>query len=110
MNENQFEHLIRNAKRHPLPDCPGSLEDNVLRRIHLGSSDRPDSRFDFAFDYLMKPTVIAATLVMTVLISSGITIITTRPENTEIHRQNDASKALDFEVFKGNEFFNLDAS
>lgn len=108
MNDDQLEDFIYQAKRATVPDCPGSVEQNVLRRIRLWRSESGQSAWALLFRILPQPGVIAAGLAIVAIVSSGITILENSSEAAEQNRQDLAARALGFDIFQQDEILNFD--
>ena len=105
MKDDRFDDLLKKLAEAPLPECPGSLENNVLRRIRQGA-DAP-SLSDWMLGLFPRSEFIFAALAMTVAVSLGSTVVATRLHADASQATRVASKALDFEVFQSNDFFDL---
>jgi hypothetical protein len=107
MKEKELDHLIQRFRGVPLPDCPGALESNVLRRIRLAAEDVQTSMFDWFLGLLARPGYIATALALAVTVSTAITVVSTRSYADAAPRGRTASNALGFDVFQNTEFFNI---
>ena len=107
MNDDQLEDFIYQARRAVVPDCPSSVEQNVLQRIRLSSSESEQSTWDLLFRILPQPGVIAAGLAIVAVVSSGITILGNYSEAAEQNRQVLAASALDFNIFQQTEILHF---
>lgn len=107
MKENKLDHLIQRLRDVPLPDCPGALENNVLRRIRLAADNAQISIFDWVLGWGTRPGFVATALALTVAISTVITVFSSRSYADAAPRELTASKALGFNVFQSKEFFNV---
>lgn len=108
MNEDQLEDFIYKAKRAVVPDCPGSVEQNVLRRIRLSGSGSERTGLDLLFRILPQPSFIAAGLAIVTVVSSGVTMLANNPQATVQDGQLLAASALDFNVFQQAELLHFD--
>jgi hypothetical protein len=108
MNEDQLEDFIYKAKRSVVPDCPGSVEQNVLRRIRLSGSSSGRSGLDFLFRILPQPSFIAAGLAIVTVVSFGVTVLSNGFGTTGQDSQLLAASALDFNVFQQTELLHFD--
>ena len=108
MNDNQLENFIEQAKQFGVPDCPDSVEQNVLRRIRLSSLKSRQSAWDWLFNLFSHPGFIAGALAMVAVVSSGVSIFSTQSDADEQNNHLLAVSALDFNVFKKTELLNLD--
>lgn len=108
MEKKNFEKLVDQIRDEPLPDCPASLESNVLRRIRLAADEASRSLFDWVLGLVPQPGFVFAAFAMTVAISLSNTIISTNLHADVVQTDQVASKALDFDVFQGKDYLNLD--
>ena len=106
MNDERLENLVKQARQTELPDCPDSVEHNVLRRIRLHSVNSNNSGWDWFISLLQQPGFIAAVLTMVAVVSSGATIISTQSNAADQNRHLLAASALDFNVFQFTELLN----
>lgn len=108
MEKKNFENLVEQIRDAPLPDCPASLEPNVLRRIWLATDEASQSLSDWVLGLLPQPGFVFAALAMTVAVSLGSTAISTNLHADATPSEMVASKALGFDVFQSRDFLNLD--
>lgn len=108
MEKKNFEKLVEQIRDAPLPDCPGSLESNVLRRIRLAADETTQSLFDWVLGLAPKPGFVFAAFAMTVAISLSNTIISNNLHADVAQSEQVASKALGFEVFQSKDLLNFD--
>lgn len=108
MNEDPLEDFICKAKRAAVPGCPGSVEQNVLRRIRLSGPGSEQAGWDLLFRILPQPSFIAAGLAIVAVVSSGVTILSHGSEPTDRKSQSIAASALDFNVFQQKELLLFD--
>ena len=108
MNDNQLENFIEQAKQFGVPDCPDSVEQNVLRRIRLSSLKSRQSAWGWLFNLFSHPGFIAGALAMVAVVSSGVSIFSTQSDADKQNNHLLAVSALDFNVFKKTELLNLD--
>ena len=108
MNDDRLENFIAQARRSEVPDCPDSVEQNVLRRIRLSSLKSGQSAWDWLFNLFSHPGFIAGALAMVAVVSSGVSIFSTQSDADEQNNHLLAVSALDFNVFKKTELLNLD--
>lgn len=108
MEKKNFEKLVDQIRDEPLPDCPASLESNVLRRIRLAADETSQSIFDWVLGLAPKPGFVFAAFAMTVAISLSNTIISTNLQADVVQADQVTSKALGFDVFHSKDFLNLD--
>ncbi|MGJ8640260.1 MAG: hypothetical protein ACSHYA_12805 [Opitutaceae bacterium] len=90
-----------------LPDCPGSLESNVLRRIRVAGDETSLSLFDWVLALIPRPGFIATAFALTIAISFSMTVHSNKSQQDIGQSEMVASKALGFEVFQSNDFFDL---
>ncbi len=107
MKDEDLDKFLGAAKDTPIPDCPGALEDNVLRRIRLSKQVTEGSLWDWLPALLPKPVFAAAMLAVVVTVSSGITVVTTQRYVSSDQNHQLASNALDFGVFASGDLLNL---
>jgi hypothetical protein len=108
MDDNQLENFIEQTKQFGVPDCPDSVEQNVLRRVRLSSLKSRQSAWDWLFNLFSHPGFIAGALAMVAVVSSGVSIFSTQSDADEQNNHLLAVSALDFNVFKKTELLNLD--
>ncbi|QYY36732.1 hypothetical protein [Ruficoccus sp. ZRK36] len=108
MNNQELDGIIAQMKQLPLPDCPGSLEANVLRRIRLSRADAERSLWAWFTELLPKPAFVAVALTMAVAVSAGVTAARTSNYTVAAQIQQRASSALDFGFLNHSEILNLD--
>lgn len=108
MNDDPLENFIKKAKQFGVPDCPDSVEQNVLRRIRLSSLKSGQSAWDWLLNLFSHPGFIAGALAMVAVVSSGVTIFSTQSNTNEQNNHLLAVSALDFNVFQKTELLNLD--
>ena len=107
MKKFNFEDLVEQITEAPLPDCPASLETNVLRRIRLAADENSQSLSDWALGLVPKPSFVFTALAMTVAVSLSSSIILTSLNADVSQSEIVASKALDFDVFQSKDFLTL---
>lgn len=96
MNESDFNRRLEKLRADPIPPCPGNLESNVLRRIHLAQTE-PTNGWNWFWNWMPRPAFAAATLAVMLassLATSAIAMNTQRP-----HRAAEARAALGFDAF-----------
>lgn len=108
MKEKKLENLVEHIKNAPLPNCHGSLESNVLRRIRLAADETTQSLFDWLLGLAPKPQFVLTATALTLVVSFGSTVISTNLHADIAQKEVMASKALGFDVFQGKDFLNLD--
>lgn len=108
MKDQDLNQLIDRVRRHPVPTCPGALEQNVIRRIRLARDGSSVSLMDKLFDLLPRPAVVLSAVALTVTVSSGMTFVVNQSQATMQHNRVLASDALGFDVFQNKELFTLD--
>lgn len=108
MKDEDLDKFLGAAKGTPIPDCPGALEDNVLRRIRLSQQETEGSFWDWLPTLLPKPAFAAAILTVVVTVSSSITVVTTQRYVSSAQSRQLASTALDFDIFDSGDLLNLD--
>lgn len=107
MKENEFDSLIQRMRDTPLPDCSGALENNVLRRIRVAADEASISLFDWALALIPRPGFVATAFILTIAVSSSITIYSNKSRPDMGQNEMVASRALGFDVFQSNDFFDL---
>ncbi|MEQ9825631.1 MAG: hypothetical protein ABQ298_14690 [Puniceicoccaceae bacterium] len=102
MNDLQFDALIQCAKTEALPDCPESLEARVMQNVLQDREGRvslwQQIRFAFA-----QPGLAIAMVVLTVAVSSGVTVLSSRYLDDATATREIASLALGFDVFQATD-------
>jgi hypothetical protein len=110
MKENEFDSLIQRMRDTTLPDCPSSLESNVLRRIRVAGDETSLSLFDWMLALIPRPGFVATAFVLTIAISFSITFHLNTSQQDIRQSEMVASKALGFDVFQSNDFFDLNSN
>lgn len=108
MQDQDLNQLIDRVSRHPVPACPGALEQNVLRSIRLARDGSSVSLMDKILDLLPRPAVVLSAVALTVTVSSSMTFVVSQSQAAMQHNRALASDALGFDVFHNNEIFTLD--
>ena len=108
MKDREIDDLIERVKGMPLPECPGLLEQNVLRRIRPTGHETNQSLLDWVLGLLPQPSVLLTAVVGAITISSGVTLAANLTQNTIQQSRYLASEALDFGVFQVRDILNLD--
>jgi len=96
MKENEFDDLVGRLRRVALPPCPGSMEQNVLRRIRLSRSEA-ESPLTWLLGWMPRPSVALAT--MAVVTVSSLVTSTVALRAYEDERPAQARVALGFDAF-----------
>jgi hypothetical protein len=107
MEENEIDSLIQRMTDAPLPDCPGSLESNVLRRIRVAGDETSLSLFDWVLALIPRPGFVATAFALTIAMSFSITVFSNKTRLNIEQSEMVASRALGFDVFQSNDFFDL---
>lgn len=107
MNNDQLENFIEQAKRSEVPNCPGSVQHNVLRRIRLASVESEQSAWDWLIRLLPQPGFVVGAIAMVAVVSSGITIFSTQFNAVQQDSHLLAVRVLDFNVFQQTELFHF---
>lgn len=103
MNDSHFDALIQRAKVAPLPDCPTSLEAKVLHRVREERVNRI-SLWQQIRSVVAQPGVVFAMVAVTVVVSSGVTALSSRYLDRSAPQREIASVALGFDVFQPSDF------
>lgn len=99
MTEINLDRIIEQLKGQELPDCPASVEANVLRRIRLTKKDERAGALSFFWDLLSRPGFAVFIFTSGILLSSLISVeIVQARVNSEKHKQLSAA-SLDFQTF-----------
>ncbi|WP_269541657.1 hypothetical protein [Cerasicoccus fimbriatus] len=107
MKQNDFDQIIRRMKDATVPDCPPSLENNVLRRIRITADETTQSISEWLFGLVPQPQFILSAVALTLTVSLGSTIISTNLQADVTQKKALALTALDFDVFQDNDYLNL---
>lgn len=108
MKEIEFDSLIQQMRDAPAPECPGSLESNVLRRIRDAGNGTSVSLFDWVLSLIPRPGFVATAFALTIAVSFSMTVFSNK--SPDIGQSGMvASRALGFEVFQSNDFFDLNS-
>ncbi|QYY35393.1 hypothetical protein [Ruficoccus sp. ZRK36] len=108
MTDQEFDNLITQVRQSPLPDCPGSLESHVLRRVRLSRNESEGLLWSWFTALLPKPAFVAAVITLVVGVSVFMTVMKTTTQISVAHKQQLAVRALDFGVLSNNEIMNFD--
>ena len=108
MKENELDSLIQRMTDAPIPECPGSLESNVLRRIRIAGDETSVSLFDWVLALIPSPRFVATAFILTIAMSFSITVYSNKSHLVIGQSEMVASRALGFDVFQSNDFFDLD--
>lgn len=107
MKKSHFEEIVGQIREAHLPDCPVSLESNVLGRIRLSADEAGQSLFDWLLGLVPRPGFVCTAFILTIAISLSSTIISI-DRSADLAKQDlVASKALGFDVFQSSDLFNL---
>jgi len=104
---NEFDSLIQRMRETPVPDCPGSLESNVLRRIRIAGDEASVSLFEWVLALIPRPGFVATAFSLTIAMSFSITVFSNKSRPDIGQSEMVASRALGFDVFQSNDFFDL---
>ncbi|MGB0370886.1 MAG: hypothetical protein ACPGN3_05995 [Opitutales bacterium] len=107
MRDDSFDNLINSAKKVPLPEPPGALEDNVLRRIRLVGEPRVQPITDWLINLVPKPAFVGASIAVAVAVSACVTMLSLDSEPELISERHLAARALDFDVFQESHLLSL---
>lgn len=99
MKKPDFDRLLGALRTHPIPDCPGNMEGNVLRRIRLAQPDRENS-WDAIFRWLPQPIFALGALAAVVALSLVTSTVTLNAQQTE--HASSARVALGFDAFSAH--------
>lgn len=91
-----------------LPDCPSSIENNVLRRVRLSKEDEKPSVWDWFSVVVPQPTFVAASLALVVVASAGITAMAIKSFESDSESRALATTALDFGVFQETQLLHFE--
>lgn len=92
MKEDEFNILVERLRSTDLPNCPGNLEQNVLRRVRTPKVEE-SSIWDLLASWLGRPAFVAVTLA-TVIVSS----FATASVISQSHVHGEALTGLGFDV------------
>lgn len=106
-NEN-FDELICRVRDISMPECPDSLENNVLRRIRRMKDETIYSVADWLLELVPRPQFILTAVGLTLMVSLGSTFISNNLHAAIAQREARASEALGFDIFHGQDLLNLD--
>ena len=108
MNDHDLEKHLQLVIDKPLPDCPESIEANVLRRIRLSRSATRVTESAGWGNILLKPALMTTLCIFTLLLSAVATyLVSTNPPSFEQRRQL-ASAALDFNSIQQHSIFTFE--
>jgi hypothetical protein len=107
MKENEFDSLIQRMRDVSIPECPGSLESNVLRRIRVAGDETSVSLFDWVLALIPRPRFVATAFILTIAMSFSITVFSKKSRPDIGQSEMVASRALGFDVFQSNDLFDL---
>jgi len=108
MNQQKFEDLVDAVKSQPIPPCPRSVDDQVLRRVRNERSKSGQPTLTWLSSLLPQPGLIAAMLLIAVGLTSAITVLATKQQVTSARSQLIASAALDFDFFIQKELLDFE--
>jgi hypothetical protein len=97
--------LLEAVKEKPLPNCPGALEANVLRRVRLARTQEAVVGW---WTLLLRPGMVAGALAMGSVSSLVLTIVVSSAQISPELRQRQAVSALDFGVLQAQSVFDLE--
>ena len=100
MDGDQLEVLINRAKNSDVPVCPETLERKVLLRVRASQAAFDSSAWEWLLRLIPRPGFVFAAMAMVVIISSGISILSSQSKIAEPDRHFLADSALDFTVFQ----------
>ena len=93
-----LDRLIENLKARPLPDCPESLESQVLRRARSVSKEQ-EAGFIEAVAPLWSNTKLATmTLVLGIIASSLLALVTSSAYAQGINKRMQTQEVLHFDT------------
>lgn len=108
MKENEFDSLIQRYGETPVPECPGTLETNVLRRIRVAGDEAGVTMLDWAVALVARPGFVLTALALTIAVSSSMTYFSSQSRPAVDQSELAASRALGFDVFRHKDFFDLE--
>lgn len=110
MNDQEFDSKLHQLSEKPLPDCPASVQSNVMRRIRLDEHDQKQTEWGWIWELLTSPKLMASLCVLTLLFSVATTYALSNSRFTNNHptRKQLASVALDFSAIQHHSIFTFD--
>lgn len=108
MDGDQLEIFINREKRAEIPKCPETLELSVLRRARESQASPDSSAWEWLLGLMPRPGFVFASIAMVVIISSGISILSSPSSIAEPDRHFLAARALDFTVFQQTDLLYLE--
>jgi len=108
MNNHDLDKHLQIVIDKQLPDCPESIEANVLRRIRVSRSDADETDALGLWNVLFRPALMATICVFTLLASAVTTYLVSTSPPWYADRKQLASAALDFNTIQQNSIFTFD--
>lgn len=86
MHEDQFENQLSHLRHESIPDCPGDLEENVLRKVR--DQRRRSQRLETQglLVSMLKPNIGFAALALAVIASAATTTVAMEYSDRSVDR------------------------
>ena len=105
MDEKELESQIIQVSRRPLPECPGSFEADVLRKVRLRKQTDVDVA-DWLGDMLLRGGFVVSAILFMVIASVAVSFIAA--PSIGLSDRETAGRALGFDMIMEPHVFKLE--
>ena len=105
MDEKELESQIIQVSRRPLPECPGSFEADVLRKVRL-RKQKDVGVADWLGDMLLHAGFVVSAILFMVIASAAVSSIAA--PSIGLSDREAAGRALGFEIITEPQVFKLE--